>query len=97
MIILFMFKGGNLIPKSILLCWMIIQITNNSFQPFFLRTVLHLVAHLPGHINIGALPYILLFVCFVLLADTYNKDICFNVGDVGYVVCHSDFSSLEIY
>lgn len=97
MIIPFTFKGGNLIPKRILLYWMIIQITNNSFQPFFLRTALHLVAHLPSHINMGALPYILLFVCFVLLADTHNKDICFNVCDVGNVVCHSDFSSLEIY
>lgn len=97
MIILFMFKGGNLIPKRILLYWMIIQKSNNSFQPFFLRTALHLVAHLPSHINIEALPYILLFVCFVLLAGTRNRDICFTVCDVSNVVCHSDSSSLEIY
>lgn len=97
MIILFMFKGDNLIPKRILLYQMIIQITNNSFQPFSLRTALHLMAHLPSHINIGRLPCILLFVCFVLLADTHNRDICFNVCDASNVVCHSDFSSLEIY
>lgn len=58
---------------------------------------LHLGAHFPSDINTGALPYVLLFVCFVLLADTHNEDICFNVCDVSNVICHSDFSSFEIY
>jgi len=37
MIIFFVLKGGNWILERILLFWMIIQITMNSFRLFFLR------------------------------------------------------------